>query len=74
MKYLNVILTVMAVLLAAVALRLVQLNVLSENAFESNQLLINSQQSLISSNQRLEGALVELRKQVEALSEKVLKK
>ncbi len=74
MKYLNVILTVIAVFLAAIALRLVQISVLSENANEGNQLLIYSQQSLISSNQRLGIALVDLRKQVEVLSDKVPKK
>ncbi|MBU0504231.1 MAG: hypothetical protein ABH882_04285 [Candidatus Omnitrophota bacterium] len=74
MKYLNVVLTTIVIFLTAIALRLVQISVLVENANESNQLFINSQQSLISSNQRLESALVDLRKQVEALSDKVVKK
>lgn len=74
MKTLNIILIIIVIFLAAIGLRLVQINVLLENSEQGNQLLINSQQSLISSNQRLEGGLVDLRKQVEVLSDKVLKK
>lgn len=74
MKILNIILTIIVIFLAAIALRLIQISVLLENSEQSNQLLINSQRSLISSNQRLESALVDLRKQVEVLSDKVLKK
>ncbi|MFH1248112.1 MAG: hypothetical protein V1490_03060 [Candidatus Omnitrophota bacterium] len=74
MKILNIILIIIVIFLAGIALRLVQISVLAENANESNQLFINSQRSLISSNQRLESALVDLRKQVEALSDKVVKK
>ncbi|MFH1398214.1 MAG: hypothetical protein ABIH27_06680 [Candidatus Omnitrophota bacterium] len=69
MKYLNVILTVIVVFLAGIALRLVQISVLLENSGQNAQQFINSQQSLISSNQRLESALVDLRKKVEVLSD-----
>jgi hypothetical protein len=74
MKYLNVILTIVVIFLAAISLRLVEISVLLENSGQGNQLLINSQQSLINSNQRLENGLAGLRKQVEVLSDKVIKK
>jgi hypothetical protein len=73
MKVLNVILVLIVVLLAAISFHLMSLKITVDHTAESNQLLINAQQALISSNQRLQDELVNLRKQIIELQERVSK-
>jgi hypothetical protein len=64
MKYLNIILTIIALLLAAIGLRLFELRTVLSNQNESAQQIVNSQQAVINSNQKLDLSLADLRKQI----------
>ncbi len=74
MKYLNIILSVIAVGLIVVSIRLWQIELVLENLNYSCKLSLNSGQSLVNSNVSLSEEVVNLRKQVESLGERVLKK
>lgn len=74
MRYLNVILTVIAAFMIVISARLFQLGILMEGGRESSQAFVNSSQALINSNQRLESEVVNLRKQIVDLQEQVLKR
>ena len=74
MKYLNIILTVIAVVLVVISIRVWQVGMLLENLNYSCKLSLNSDQSLVNSNVALSEEVVNLRKSVEAVGERVLKK
>ena len=74
MKYIGVILTVIAVLLVGVCLHLRELGAVLKQRDETSQLLIKASQSVISSNQHLAEEINNLRQQIIDLQEKVLKK
>ncbi len=74
MKYLNVVLTVIAVFLAAIALRLVQLGITCEHYNEQARFLLKSNQSLIASNQGLQEEIAALRKELGVIRESLWRK
>ncbi len=74
MKYLNFILTVIAVALIGLSLKLYLLENTLKNFSDSSQMLIGSNQALLNSNFRLETELVNLRKEVSAIKESFPKK
>ncbi len=74
MKYLNFVLTVIAVALIGVSLKLYLLENSLKTFSESSQMLIGSNQALLNSNFRLETELVNLRKEVSAIKESFPKK
>jgi hypothetical protein len=74
MKFTNTFLVLIALLLGVIASRLWSTGISIQNVYESNQLLINACQSLLGSNQRLEGEIALLRQQIGEFGEKVLKR
>jgi len=74
MKYLNMILTVIAIALLGVILRIYSLEAELKNSHESIQLIISSNQSLINANARLESEIIGLKKEVSAIKESFNKK
>jgi hypothetical protein len=74
MKYLNTILTVIAILLAAIALRVFELRIAFTNQNQTSEQVINAQQALINSNQKLEVSLNDLRKQIGEISSQLVRK
>jgi hypothetical protein len=74
MKYLNIILTIIAILLAAIGLRLFELSIAFTNQNQAAEQIVNSQQAVISSNQKLEISLNELRKQISDIGSQLPKK
>jgi hypothetical protein len=64
MKLLNIILAIIAILLAAIGLRLYELRISFTNQTQATEQVLNSQQTVISSNQKLELSLNDLRKQI----------
>jgi predicted PurR-regulated permease PerM len=73
-RYLNIILTIIAILLLSVSLHLIHLKALLTIFNQSSQAIINSNNLMINSNQRLENNLSELRKQIEKISDNYSKK
>ncbi|MFA5361904.1 MAG: hypothetical protein WC335_01485 [Candidatus Omnitrophota bacterium] len=74
MKYANVLLTILAVLLLLIVLRLSTFESLMFSGKESSEALANAQRALVGSNQRLEDELVNLREKIAELEERLLKK
>ena len=74
MKYLNVILTVIAVFLAAIAFRLYEVKLTIANQNESVERIVLSNQAVIESSQTLGAGLVELRKEIASIADKLTKK
>lgn len=74
MKYLNVILTIIAFLLGAICLRVYELRVALTHQSESAVASINAQQAIINSNQKLEMSLNELRKQIADIGSQLTRK
>lgn len=74
MKYLNIILTIIAMVLASISLRLFSIGILLEHLEYNSKLSINSNQALINANKHLEDEIFNLRKQVETLSASFIKK
>jgi hypothetical protein len=74
MKYLNVILTVVALLLAVIAMRLWTLSVSVDNFTKSNMFLINAQQAGVAVQQNLAGDIQDLRNQIKEISGKIVVK
>jgi TolA-binding protein len=72
MKYLYVILSLIAAFLAVISFRLVEAGTVLKQNNEISQMLIKVNQSKIYSDQRLEEAITNLRKQIVELGEKVL--
>ena len=74
MKYLNIILTIIAILLAAIGLRLFELKIAFTNQNQASEQIINSQQAVINSNQKLEMSLNDLRKQIADIGSQLTRK
>jgi hypothetical protein len=74
MRYLNTILTIIAILLAAIALRLYELRIVVTNQSQASEQVINAQQAIINSNQKLEVSLNDLRKQIAEIGSQLIKK
>ena len=74
MKYLNIILTIIALLLAAISLRLFEIRTVMSNQSEFALQIVNSQQAVISSNQKLELSLTDLRKQISDIGSQLTRK
>jgi len=74
MKYSNLILVLIAGLLAAIFIRIGSFAVSLQESREVNQSLAGSCQSLISANHNLEIEMVNLRKQIGELEERFTKK
>jgi hypothetical protein len=74
MKYLNLILTVIAIAILGVIWRIYSLEEALKNSHESSQLIISSNQGLINSNARLESEITGLKKEVAAIKESFNKK
>ena len=73
MKYLKVILTVIAVLLLSATLHLINLKALLTIQNQNYQLVVSSNQAIMTSNQHLEDSLSELTKRIEAFNDGLLK-
>jgi hypothetical protein len=73
MKYLNIILTIIAILLLSASLHLIQIKALLTALNQNYQLVIQSNQAIITVNQRLENSFSELSKQIEKVDDKLLK-
>jgi hypothetical protein len=74
MKYLNIILTIIAILLAAIGLRLFELRIAFTNQSQASEQVINAQQAMINSNQKLEASLNDLRKQIADIGSQLTRK
>jgi hypothetical protein len=74
MKFLNIILTIIAILLAAIGLRLFELRIAYTNQNQVAEQIINSQQAVINSNQKLESSLNDLRKQIADIGSQLTRK
>jgi len=74
MKYLNLILTIIAILLLSTSLHLIHIKALLTALNQNYQFVIISNKAIITENQRLENSFLELRKQIEELGDKFLKK
>jgi len=74
MRYINVILTIIAVLLGAICLRLFELRTAVTDQNESAVAVINAQQAIIGSNQKLELSLNDLRKQISDIGSQLTRK
>lgn len=74
MRYLNAILTVIAILLAAVGLRLFELRIAYNSQSQATEQVINAQQAVINSNQKLEVSLNDLRKQIADIGSQLTRK
>ncbi len=68
MKYLNIILTIIAILLISITFHLIHLKALLTIFNQNSQATINSNNLLMNSNRRLDNTLSELRKQIEGHS------
>jgi len=74
MKYLNAVLTVIALIFIAAVMRLYSWENPLKSLSESIQMIIASNQALINGNARLENEIVNLRKEVSAIKESFSKK
>jgi len=74
MKYLNIILTIIAMLIIGVILRFNSLEETAKSFKDSFQDIVSSNQALISANARLETEVTYLRKEVAAIKESFSKK
>ena len=74
MKFLNIILTIIAILLAAIGFRLFELRVAFTNQNQAAEQIINSQQAVINSNQKLELSITDLRKQISDIGSQLTRK
>lgn len=74
MKYLNVLVTIIAIVVLGLAFRLYSLENALKNFSENSQLIASSNQALINANTRLENEVVNLRKEVSAIKENFPKK
>jgi hypothetical protein len=73
-RYLNIILTVISILLLSIALHLIHLKAILTAFNQNNQIIINSNNQVINSSRRLENSLSDFKKQIETLGDKFLKK
>ena len=74
MKYLNGILTVIAVFLAAIAFRLYEVKLTIANQNENVERIVLSNQAVIESSQKLDGTLADLKNEIGNIADKLSKK
>ena len=74
MKYLNIILTIIAIVLVFIAWELLKLEAGSAVSSLNNQAVVGSNQALVNSNQRLETSFNNLRQEVSDLKTQLPKK
>lgn len=74
MKYLNIILTVLAVLLLSITFKLINLSALFNISNQNNQATVNLNQELINSNHRLEKSFSNLAQEVKKINNQFLLK
>jgi len=74
MKYLNFILTIIAILLAGIGFHLYGLKLILVNQNSNTINIINSNQGVIASNQHLEVSVTDLRKQIETIGKELIRK
>jgi len=74
MKYLNVLVTVIAIVFLGLIFRLYSLENTLKSFIENSQLIASSNQALINANARLENEVTNLRKEVSAIKENFSKK
>lgn len=74
MKYLNIILTIIAVFLIVISLRIFYCGMMLRDFNENMPMIINSNQALINADFRLETEISVLRKQLELMSDKLFLK
>lgn len=74
MKYLNGILTVIALALCGIAFLLFRLNATIAGQGENSERVVQAGQSVVASCDRLEGGLTELRKEITELRQEVGKR
>ena len=74
MKYLNIILTVVALMLGFIAFKLIRLEGISAISIESNVAIVGSNQALINSTQRLENSFNNLRQEISDLKAQLPKR
>ena len=74
MKYLNIILTIIAVLLLSITLKLINISAQLNISNQNNQAALNFSQELINSNFRLERSFSSLAEEVVKLNDKFLSK
>ena len=74
MRYLNAILTIIAILLAVVGFRLFELRIAYTSQSQATEQVINAQQAVINSNQKLEVSLNDLRKQIADIGSQLTRK
>jgi hypothetical protein len=74
MKYLNIILTIVAIMIGFIAFKLILLGELSANSIESNAAIVGSNQALINSTQRLETSFNNLRQEIADLKAQLPKR
>lgn len=73
MKYSNIALTIIAILLLSLSFHLIHFKAILTAINQNYQLVIKSNQAIITANQRLENSLLELKKQIEEAGNKLLK-
>ena len=74
MKYLNIILTIIAIILLSITLRLIDMSALLNISNQNSQSAINSSQELINSNHRLEKSFSYFVQEIEKLNDRFLLK
>ena len=74
MKYLNIILTIIVILLLSISFHLIHLKALLTVFNQNSQAIANSNNLMMNSNQRLENTLSEFGKQIKELSGNFFKK
>ncbi len=74
MKYLNVLVTVIAIVFLGLIFRLYSLERALKSFSENSQLIASSNQALINANARLESEVANLRREVSAIKENFPKK
>lgn len=74
MKYLNIILTIIAILLVSISIHLINLKALLIALNQNSQSIVNSNQGMVTSNQRLENSFSGFKKEIEEFGDKFLKK
>jgi hypothetical protein len=74
LRYLNVILTIIALLVIGVILRFNSLELTAKSFNDNFESIVGSNQALINANARLEAEMANLRKEVSAIKESFAKK
>jgi hypothetical protein len=73
MKYLNVLLTVIAIFLGIISLRLYHIEVLVGNSIQQSSIAMTANQAMVNSNTKVLGELDALKGKVQEMSDKCSK-